>query len=298
MITIIGSGRVGSASAMRIAEMNLDDVLLLDIVKGLPQGEALDISHSSSFDVAVSGSNSFEDMKDSRLIINTAGIARSPEMDRLDLMRKNTEITKSIAGKIMKFGRGAVVMQVANPVDIMSLVMLKETGFDREMVIGMGGLLDSLRFSYLISKELNVQPKYVRSFVIGEHGDSMVPLASQTKVKGKPLKELLSGLDMKKVAGQTRHAGMDVIDMKGSTFYAPSRAVSLMARAVIKDTRELMPASVYLEDYYGVSGIFAGVPARIGRQGVVGIEKLRIDREERVAFIKSCDILLKKASEF
>ena len=297
MICIIGSGRVGSSTAMRLAEMNLDDVMIIDIVKGLPQGEALDICQSCGFDVKISGSNDFSDMKGSDIVINAAGLARQPGMTRLDLMKKNAEITLSIAKKVKKYAPDCVCIQVANPVDLMAFVMFRETGFSRERVIGMGGMLDSQRFRYFIAEELKVSPRKVEAMVIGEHGDSMVPLVSQAKVNDKTLKELLKPDEIKKVVERTKNAGAELIGLKGSTFYAPSAAVTLMAEAVVRNTKKLFPASVYLQGEYGVSGIFNGVPAKLGNSGLEEIAELDIDEEEKKAFLNSCDVLKGKAKE-
>ncbi|MBN2330283.1 MAG: malate dehydrogenase [Candidatus Aenigmarchaeota archaeon] len=297
MITIIGSGRVGSSTAMRIAEMGLDDVLLLDIVEGLARGEALDISQSCVFDVNVSGSEDFGDMRGSDIVINAAGLARKPGMDRLGLMSRNKEITSSVAGKIKRFAPGSIVIQVANPMDVMSLVQLRETGFEREKVIGMGGVLDSQRFSYFISRRFSVPPSKVEALVIGEHGDSMVPLVSHAKVDGRPLSEIADQGDIGRLIDMTRKAGAEVIELKGSTFYAPARAIALMAEAVARDKKAVLPASVYLQGEYGVSGICAGVPARIGRDGLEGIVEIDITDEEKRAFSSSCDLLRRKAGE-
>ena len=297
MITIIGSGRVGSSTAMRIADMNLDDVLLVDIVKGLARGETLDISQSCMFDVKLEGSDNLEDMRGSDIVINTAGLARKPGMNRLDLMNKNKEISSSVARKIKDFAPGSILIQVANPMDMMSLVHLKGTGFKRDNVIGMGGLLDTQRFCYFISQHFAVSPRKVESMVIGEHGDSMVPLVSQVKVDGKPLAEIADEEAIRNLVQRTREGGAEVIGLKGSTFYAPSRAIAVMAEAILQDKKEMLPASVFLQGEYGVSGIFAGVPARIGRDGMEGVVELDISEEERKAFNASCDVLRRKAEE-
>ncbi len=291
MITIIGSGRVGSSTAMRLAGMNLDDILLIDVVEGLAEGEALDISHSSSFDVDLRGSSSFGDMRGSDLIINTAGLARKPGMERPDLMEKNAGITKSVAHEINKHAPGSVVIQVANPVDIMALVMLRGTGFGRERVIGMGGVLDTMRFSYYISRQCSVPPRKVESMVLGEHGCTMVPLVSQARIGGLPLSDKAGPDEIRRIVELTRNAGAQVIGLKGSTFYAPSLAIANMAEAIIEDTRKVFPASVFLRGEYGVSGICAGVPARIGSEGLVEIVELEITDDERAAFSASCDSL-------
>ncbi|UCD03333.1 MAG: malate dehydrogenase [Candidatus Aenigmatarchaeota archaeon] len=297
MITIIGAGRVGSSAAMRIADLNIDDVLLVDIVEGLPMGEALDIGQSCNFDVDLRGSNNFQDIKGSDLVINTAGLAREPGMNRLDLTRKNFEITKSIGEKLKRYAAGTVLMQVANPVDLMALAQLKVTGFPSERVIAMGNMLDTLRFSYFIAKEAGVSPAKVESLVLGEHGDSMAPAASQAKIEGKPIKEVLDQKRIDSIIERTGQAGGEVIKLKGSTFYAPSQAIAILTEAIIKDKKTVHPTSAYLQGEYGVSGVYAGVPARLGKGGLEEIVELDLDDNELSKFRESCSVLKGKAKE-
>jgi len=297
MITIIGAGRVGSSTAMKLAEMNLDDITLVDVVQGLPQGEALDISQSCNFDVKVRGSNDFGDIRGSSLIINTAGLARKPGMTRTDLANKNAEITRSLAEHIKTYAPGAVVLQVANPVDLMALVMMKATGFPRERIVGMGGLLDSQRLSYFISRELRVPVKTVNAFVMGEHGETMVPVFSQARAGGRPLKEILKPGRLLELTEKTRNAGAEVIGLKGSTFYAPSVAIARMAEAIIKDKKAVLPASVYLKGEYGILGIFLGVPVVLGKSGMEKVVKVELDDEETAALMDSCKSMFAKAKE-
>lgn len=297
MITIIGAGRVGSSTAMRIADMNIDDVLLLDIVEGLSTGEALDISQACKHDFSLEGSHNFEDMKGSNLVINTAGLARKPGMTRLDLTKKNYEITKSIAENIKKFAPDSIIMQVANPVELMALTQLKVTGFPKERVIGMGNMLDTLRFSYFISKEAGVSPRNVDSLVMGEHGESMVPMPSQARIDGESMKDVLDKERIDNVIERTGQAGAEVIGLKGSTFYAPSHAITMLAEAIVKNTKKVIPTSAYLQGEYGVSGIYSGVPAKLGKDGLEEIVELDLDEHELSAFKKSCDILIGKAKE-
>lgn len=298
MITIIGAGRVGSSTAMRIAEMNICDVLLMDIVDGLPHGEALDISQACKHEYSLNGSNDFSEMAGSKLVINTAGLARKPGMTRLDLTKKNLEITRSTAENIKKYAPDAIILQVANPVELMSLTQMKVTGFPRERVLGMGGMLDTLRFSYFISKEAGVAPGKVESLVMGEHGDSMVPVASQAKIEGRPASEVLDSERMKSVIERTSQAGAEVIGLKGSTFYAPSHAVAMMAEAIMKDTKAVLPTSAYLSGEYGINGIFSGVPAKLGKNGLEEVVELDLEEHELSAFKKSCEILREKAKDF
>jgi malate dehydrogenase len=297
MISVIGAGKLGSSAAMRLAEMNLDDVLLVDIVEGLAEGEALDISHSCAFDVRVNGSNRFEDLAGSELVINTAGFPRKPGMTRLDLLAKNTEITRSVAEHIKRCAPDAIVMQVANPMDLMALVMMNTTGFPPQRVIGMGGMLDTLRFSHYISRALDVPPRKVSSMVIGEHSNRMVPLASQATVDGKPLRDLLDSERVDELIEMTRQAGAEVVRLRGSAFYAPARAIAIMAETLMKDLGRLVPTSVYLQGEYGFSDIFVGVPAKLGRAGLLEIVELELEGYELDAFRDCCEILKSKVEE-
>jgi len=297
MISVIGAGKLGSSAAMRLAEMNLDDVLLVDIVEGLAEGEALDISHSCTFDVRVKGSNRFEDLAGSELVINTAGFPRKPGMTRLDLLAKNTEITRSVAEHVKRYAPDAIVMQVANPMDLMAFVMMKTTGFPPQRVIGMGGMLDTLRFSYYISQKLDVSPRKVSSMVIGEHSNRMVPLASQATVDGKPLRDLLDPDRIAELIENTRQAGAEVVRLRGSAFYAPARAIAIMTETLVKDLGCILPASVYMQGEYGVSDIFVGVPVRLGRAGLAEIVELDLDDHELDAFRDCCEILKSKVEE-
>ncbi len=294
MIAIIGAGKVGANAAMRMAEMNLDDLVLIDLLKDAGKGEALDISHSCC-DVSVAGTDSFEDMQGAGLVINAAGAARKPGMSRSNLAKTNLQITQFVAGKIRQHAPDAVVMQVANPVDLMTLAMLRRTSFERSRVVGMGSLLDSMRFSYLISRELNVFSRHVHCMVIGEHGDSMVPLPSQATVSGTPLGQLMDAKRVEALSEKTRTAGADVIALKGSTYFAPSAAIAAMAEAIVKDSKKTFPVSAYLEGEYGVSGVCIGAPAVLGKQGIESIVELNI--EEKALFVKSASVLKSMAAE-
>jgi len=297
MISVIGAGKLGSSAAMRLAEMNLDDILLVDIVEGLAEGEALDISHSCVFDVRVSGSNRFERIAGSELVINTAGFPRKPGMTRLDLLARNTEVTRSVAEHVKRHAPNAIVMQVANPMDLMALVMMKTTGFPPQRVIGMGGMLDTLRFSHYISRALVVPPRKVSSMVIGEHSNRMVPLASQATVDGTPLCDLLDSERIDELIEMTRQAGAEVVRLRGSAFYAPARAIAIMAETLMKDLGRLVPTSVYLQGEYGFSDIFVGVPAKLGRAGLVEIVELELNGRELDAFRDCCEVLKSKVQE-
>lgn len=291
MISIIGSGRIGSETAFLLAQRGLDDVRLIDTVKGLPQGHALDIMHAaqSGFKVEVSGSNNFQGIKDSDIVINTAGFTRSADMDRAELINKNKDIVKSVARETKKLAPHSIVIQVSNQMDIMTYIMKNETGFERERVMGMGGILDSQRLALYISRELKVKPDEINSMVIGEHGESMVPVFSNSFFQDKAVSELLSENQMKKIAEETRASGAEVIGLKGATVFAPSIGITRMVESILGDKKETMPVSAYLEGEYGVRGICIGVHAVLGKSGIKEIVELDLSDEEEKAFRQSAE---------
>ena len=289
LISIIGAGRVGSTAAFVLALRNMADVTLVDIVEKVPQGEALDIMHgvSSGLGVNVKGTNDFREIAGSDMVINTAGMARRPGMDRLDLLNRNVQILNSVASRIKEHAPKAIVMQVSNPMDTMNYVMKKATGFPRERVIGMGGALDSQRFSLFLAEELGAKPVEVKSMVIGEHGDSQVPLFSQSTLKRECVLDVLGDAQREKVLNRTRNAGSEVIGLKGATFFAPALAIAGMADGILNDRKEVMPCSVCLEGEYGHEGLSIGVPAKLGRKGIEKVVELDITEEEKAMFDKS-----------
>jgi len=289
LVSIIGSGRVGSTTAFVLAMKDLADVTLVDIVEKVPQGEALDIMHgaASGFSSAVKGTNDFSEIAGSDIVINTAGMARRPGMDRLDLLNRNIQILKSVAENIKKHAPNAIVMQVSNPMDVMNYTMRKVTGFPRERVIGMGGMLDSQRFSMLLAEELEAMPGELKSMVIGEHGESQVPLFSQSTLNSKPVVELLNDEQRQKILQRTRNAGSEVIGLKGATFFAPAIAIVRMVDNILNDKKEVIPCSVCLEGEYGMEGLSIGVPAKLGKGGMEGVVELDISDEEMLNFEKS-----------
>lgn len=286
MITIIGSGRLGSNTAFVLAHKNLGDIKLIDIAGGISHGHALDIMHAghSGLDAEVQGSNDFKDLKGSRLVINTAGFPRQPGMDRTDLLNRNRDITESVAKKIREFAPDSIVIQASNPLDIMTYIMKKATGFERNRVMGMGGLLDSQRFAYYLSRELKAKPGEISPLVIGEHGKSMVPVFSHSLFQGRPVSELLSGEQIRKISEETRTSGAEVIRLKGATVFAPSVAIARMAEAILKNKKETIPVSAYLEGEYGIKGICIGVPAVLGKSGIEKIQEPGLSEDEEKAF--------------
>jgi malate dehydrogenase len=294
MIGVAGAGKIGAQSALEIASMGLDDIALVDIVPGLAEGEALDISHRLSdadVDVEVTGSTDFSLLKGADLVVLAAGLGRKPGMTRMDLLSKNAGIISSVTKEVVKHAPDSVLLMMTNPMDAMTYIALKASGFPRKRVVGQGGLLDNSRFKYVLAKKLGVSRGSITSLVLGEHGENMIPLASHTYIGGVPLTSLLSELEIQQAIDDTRKIAAEVISKKGATVFAPGRVVARMAKAVIDDTKEVLPASAYLEGEYGLSGICIGVPLRLGREGIEKIYELKLTDKERDWFNKGADTL-------
>jgi malate dehydrogenase len=289
LISIVGSGRVGSTLAMILAQRNVDDITLVDIIPGLPEGEALDLSHMAAelgVDVKITGSNDYSALHGSDLVVVTAGLARKPGMTRMDLLTKNAVIIKSVTGEIVKHAPESKILMVANPLDAMTYVALKRSGFAKSRVFGMGGMLDLSRFTQLLSEALQVSRSSIKALVIGEHGESMTPLPSYTSVGGIPLKNVLNEAEIADAIDKTRKVAAEVIAKKGATFYAPGNGIARMVEAVHYDKKAVIPVSTYLEGEYGVSGICIGVPAVIGAGGVEKVIELPLEGKEKESFEK------------
>ncbi len=285
---------MGAASAFEVASMGLDDVSLVDIIPGLAEGEALDISHRLSdagVDVDVSGSADFSALAGADLVVVTAGLARKPGMTRMDLLAKNSGIIADVSKNIAKHAPDSVILMVTNPMDAMTYVALKASGFPKARVVGQGGVLDNSRFKYVLSKKLGVSRGSITSMVMGEHGENMIPVASHTYVSGVPLTSLLSEDEVQQSIDDTRKVAADVIAKKGATIFAPGRSVARMANSIINDTKEVMAASAYLEGEYGVTGICIGVPVKLGRGGIEKIYEVKLSDKERDWFNKGVDTL-------
>jgi len=295
LITVVGSGRVGTSAALQIAMRELGDILLLDVIEGLPQGEALDLNHTCAIldlDVSITGSNNFRDMEGSDLVVVTAGLTRKPDMTRLDLMLKNSEIVKDVAGKIKEYAPGSKVIVVTNPLDVMTYVMYRATGFGRERVMGFSGLLDMGRFRYLIRSHLSVSYKSIKSMVLGEHGDSMVLLPRHTHVGPAALSKLLDAKTIADDVEATRKAGAEIIRLKGwSAHHAPGAGVAVMATSIIRDWKAVIPSSIYLDGEYGERDVCAVVPCVLGSGGVEKVIEIDLDPDERRQFGESIKIL-------
>jgi malate dehydrogenase len=294
MISIIGAGKVGSSAAFNILGRRISDVVLIDIVEDLAQGEALDMMQAApaiEFDGKIKGTSNYSEMNGSELVIITAGLARQPGMTRFDLAEKNAQIMKSIVKEVVKHAPDCKLMIVSNPVDVMTYVAFKESGFERNRVFGMGNILDTLRFRSYIATELGVSREDIRALVIGEHGDSMVPLVNYASVSGIPITNLLSKEQIEKIVNLTRSSGSDVIKLKGSTIYAPAAVIAIMADAVLKGRNRVMSISTYLQGEYGISDIAIGAPCVLGKNGIEKILELKLDLETKKAFEKSASTI-------
>jgi len=294
MITIIGAGKVGSSAAFNILGRRISDVVLIDIAENLARGEALDMMQAApaiEFDGKIEGTSDFSEMKGSELVIVTAGLARQPGMSRIDLLSKNAKIVKSIVKEVVKYAPECMLMMVSNPVDVMTYVAYDESGFRRNRVFGMGNILDTLRFRSYIASELGVSREDIRALVIGEHGDSMVPLVNFASVSGIPITTLLDEEQVEKVVDSTRASGSDVIKLKGSTVYAPAAVIAIMADAVLRGRNRVMSVSTFLQGEYGFSDLSIGVPCVLGKNGVERILELKLDAGAKKAFEKSASII-------
>ncbi len=279
---------------MILVQRNVDDITLVDIIPGLPEGEALDLSHMAAelgIDVKITGSNDYSALRGSEIVIVTAGLARKPGMTRMDLLTKNAGIIKSVTGEVAKHAPDSKLIMVTNPLDAMTYVALKTTGFRKSRVFGMGGMLDLSRFKQLISEDLHVSRSSINALVIGEHGESMTPLASYSSVNGIPLRDFLNDQQIDDAIERTRKIAAEVIAKKGATFYAPANGIARMVEAVRYDKKALLPVSAFLEGEFGLSGLCIGVPAIIGKEGVEKIIQLDLQGKEKESFEKGAETL-------
>jgi malate dehydrogenase len=303
MISIIGAGKVGSAAAFNILRYRISDVVLIDIFENLAKGEALDMMQTApaiEFDGKIKGTSDFSEMEGSEIVIITAGEARKPGMTRIDLANKNARIVKSLVKEVVRYAPECKLMLVTNPVDIMTYIAYKESGFERNRVFGMGNILDALRFRSHIALELNVSREDVRALVIGEHGDSMVPLVEYASVSGIPITCLLRKKQIEKIVNLTITSGSDIIKLKGSTTYAPAAVIGIMADAILRGRNRVMGVSTYLQGEYGFSDVSIGVPVILGRNGVEKILELELMLETKKRLEKSVLTIkeaIKKLSE-
>jgi malate dehydrogenase len=301
-VSVFGGGFVGATAAQRIVEKNLADVVLNDIVDGLPQGKALDMMESApveGFDAKIVGTHSFEETKDSDLIVITAGLARKPGMSRDDLLLQNAVIVGGIVTQAVKYSPKALILVVTNPLDVMVYLTWKKSGFDPQRVFGMAGALDSARYAYFIAEELKCRPSEVEAMVLGSHGDQMVPVPAHTKVKGKPITQLLKPDRIEAINQRTRDGGAEIVKYlkTGSAFYAPSACVVRMVENILQEKGEIIPSCVYCTGQYGIKDIYCGVPARFDRKGVKEIVELKLTSEESKALQASAEQIRENVSK-
>jgi len=294
-ITVVGAGNVGATAAQRIAEKELArTVVLVDIQEGIPQGKALDQWQSApieGFDSRVIGTNGYDETKDSDIIVITAGIARKPGMSRDDLLNTNAGIVKQVSEQIKSTSPNAILIVVSNPLDVMSYVAMKVTGFPRERVLGMAGVLDTARYRAFLAEALDVSVRDIQAMVLGGHGDTMVPLISYTSVSGIPITQLLSKEKLDAIVDRTRTGGAEIVKFlkTGSAYYAPSAAAVQMCEAIVHDQRRILPCAAWLTGEYGMNGLFLGVPCKLGRRGLERIIEVELTNGEREALTKSAD---------
>ncbi len=291
-VTVIGAGNVGATAAQRLAEKELCDVVLIDIVEGVPQGKALDLTEAAPIekhDAHLTGANAYDASAGSEIVIITAGIPRKPGMSRDDLISTNAGIVKAVTQQITALSPDAILIIVSNPLDAMCHVAYDASGFPKERVIGMAGVLDSARFRAFISMELNVSVENTHAFVLGGHGDTMVPLPRYSTVAGIPITVLMSEERIEALVDRTRNGGAEIVSLlkTGSAYYAPASAAVEMAESILKDKKKILPCAVYLEGEYGVNDLFIGVPVKLGASGAEEIIEITLTGEENAALQKS-----------
>ncbi len=294
LISIIGTGKLGSAVALQVAQRELGDLRLIDIIQGLPQGEALDLGQMAAeqgVDVDIVGSNDYKDIAGSELVVVIGGLGRKPGMTRLDLQEKNEAIIRGVSEKILEYAPKTLVLMVTNPLDVMTYLAWKVTGFEPSRVFGQSGMLDTMRFKYFIAKALRVSTSSVQAVVIGEHGDSMVPLPRFSTVNGVPITDLLSPAEVNGAIDHTRKIAAEVIALKGATIYAPAHGIARMVETVIKDKKMVLCLTAHLNGEYGFRDVYVDVPAVLGAQGVERVIELKLNSDESAAFQKSVEVV-------
>ena len=291
-VTVVGAGNVGANCALRIADQELADVVVVDIVEGVPQGKGLDLLQSGpvqGYDVLVTGANNYEPTANSDIVVITAGFPRKPGMSRDDLLMANYNIVKPATEQAARYSPNAILIVVTNPLDAMCWTAFKVSGFAKNRVVGMAGILDTARFRTFIARELNVSVENITAMVLGGHGDTMVPLVRLTNVSGIPLTELLDEATIARLVERTRNGGAEIVKLlkTGSAYYAPSAAAVEMVASILKDKKKVLPCSAYLEGEYGIHGVFAGVPVKLGAEGVEKVYEVSLTPEEQTQFGKS-----------
>lgn len=291
-VTVVGAGNVGATTAQRIFELGYADVVLTDVIPDLPQGKALDILESGPLvgsDAKIVGSNGYDETAGSDLVIVTAGVPRKPGMSRDDLVLTNLKIVSSIIGEVVRFSPHSIILMVTNPLDAMTQAALELSRFPRSRLFGMAGVLDTARFRTFIAQELNVSVEEVQAYVLGGHGDTMVPLVRTTTVAGVPITDLLEGEKIDRIVQRTRDGGGEIVKLlkAGSAYYAPSAAIVEMAESILLDRKRILPGCSYLEGEYGIRGLCVGVPVKLGAKGVEQVIEVKLSHEEMAALQKS-----------
>ena len=291
-VTVVGAGNVGATTAQYIVERELADVVLTDVVDGLPQGKALDLLQAGpvhGYDCRITGANDYEPTAGSDVIVITAGLARKPGMSRDDLLMKNAEIVGGVVTETTRRSPTAILIVVTNPLDAMAQLAFRRSGFPKQRVIGMAGVLDSARFRTFIARELQVSVENVTAFVLGGHGDTMVPLPRFSTVAGIPITELLSKDRLDALVQRTANGGAEIVGLlkTGSAFFAPAASATEMVEAILRDKKKILPCAAYLEGEYGIHGLYVGVPVKLGRRGIEQIVEIRLTAEEQAALNRS-----------
>jgi len=302
-VTVVGSGKYGSMTALRVAEYDIaDTVVMTDIVEGLPQGLALDMNQSrfvEKFSSKIIGTNNYEDTSDSDVVVITAGLPRKPGMSRMDLLEVNANIVTEVTSNIMKHSKNPIIIVVTNPLDQMTTLVSDVSGLPKSRVIGQAGVLDSSRFAYFISEKLNVNMKEVEAWTLGSHGETMVPAPSQCKVDGKPLTELLTNDEIEELVKRTSDGGAEIVALlkTGSAYFAPSSAAATMVKSVISDSNNVLPSCSWVSGEYGISDVYLGVPTKLGKEGVTEIVELDLNTEELENLKSAADSVKQKVLE-
>jgi len=290
-VTVVGAGNVGATTAQRIADRRLADVVLVDIVAGVPQGKALDLTESGpveGYDCRITGSNDYRESANSDVVVITAGVARKPGMSRDDLLRTNYDIVRDVTERVVKHSPKCIIIVVSNPLDAMAQTAFRVSKFPRQRVIGMAGVLDSARFRAFIAMELNVSVENVHAFVLGGHGDTMVPLPRYSTVSGIPITELLSKETIDRLSQRARDGGAEIVKLLNtSAWYAPSSSIVEMVDVILNDRKKILPCSVFLEGEYGIRNLYVGVPVKMGEKGIEQVIEISLTNDERVALHRS-----------
>ncbi len=302
-VTVVGSGKYGSMTALRVAEYDIaDTVVMTDIVEGLPQGLALDMNQSrfvEKFSSKIIGTNNYEDTSDSDVVVITAGLPRKPGMSRMDLLEVNANIVTEVTSNIMKHSKNPIIIVVTNPLDQMTTLVSDVSGLPKSRVIGQAGVLDSSRFAYFISEKLNVNMNEVEAWTLGSHGETMVPAPSQCKVDGKPLTELLTNEEIEELVKRTSDGGAEIVALlkTGSAYFAPSSAAATMVKSIISDSNNVLPSCSWVSGEYGISDVYLGVPTKLGKDGVTEIVELDLNTEELENLKSAADSVKQKVLE-